>query len=1023
MLPTLLAYTWTHSKREQLVLLAITLTTLPVLYVTLEAPKRIINEAIGSEAFPIETVLGAFGQLEYLALWCAIFLISVIVGGLLKMQLNLMKGVLAERLLRRFRYQLIERIHRFPLAHFRRTSQGELISMVNAEAEPLAGIMGDFVAQPLFQAGQMLTIMLFLFMQNVWLAIAAIALIPLQAYLIPLIQRRINVLNKARVLEVRQLAEQMGDSVAGMRDLRANNLFRYTMARFSHRLGRIFAIRYKIYRLKFFMKFLNNFINQLTPFFFFSIGGYLVIQGDLTLGALVAALAAFKDLSAPWKDLLAFYNQYADMSLRYRTVIERFDPPKMFQEALFEPGSAADISLKAPIRFENFSVGETTGMPTLVDLSLEVPAGAMVGVETANATERAAFVDALSRGVAAQSGRITIDGRDLASLPQEAIARRIGAVPEVPYLFNGTIGRNIVAPLLAAPLRPEGWSEEVRRDAAAAAAVGAQPDPFEVDWMDPNIAGVEDSHELRLWWLRIIEAIGTDTFLVNRALFSQIAAQSHPELADRVVALRDRIAERLEAAGLGSAVTTFGTETYHPGLAVGENLIFAIPNRPGSLDEIAGDKQMSRILDDLGLRETVRSIAEDLLDTLIGVFGGVGAEHPLFRKTGLEPAHFDTLSAWRDGMLPEESIAKAEALLMALPFKIAADTVPGAIDDSFQRRILDIRNARGAELREQAGAYFTPIDRTTYVPGLTLLENAVFGKVEGPDAERVGAIVAETLIEDGLKADVAITIADVETGIGGSALPPVARERIGLVRAVVKRPDILILDRALANHDQAQRQHMRENLRALLPETTIFFLEPEIAHSASYDLVLKIEQGRILGQEHATTDVEDGGATKDLAKKIQVIRGNDVLGRLTQDQVRLLAFASDWIHVDEGQYFFRNGEPTDGAYILVTGEAELLWPNAKPGESPVATVQPGRMVGDLSVILKSDRTIEMFARTACVALRIRKDELHMIIENDAGVAASLLETVAGYLVASVSDRRGAPTEETAPTSDSAREPV
>jgi len=43
---------------------------------------------------------------------------------------------------------------------------------------------------------------------------------------------------------------------------------------------------------------LNNFIGQLTPFFFYLIGGYLVIQGDISFGSLVAVLSAYKDLNA-----------------------------------------------------------------------------------------------------------------------------------------------------------------------------------------------------------------------------------------------------------------------------------------------------------------------------------------------------------------------------------------------------------------------------------------------------------------------------------------------------------------------------------------------------------------------------------------------------------------------------------------------------------------------------------------------------------------------------------------------------
>ena len=242
----------------------------------------------------------------------------------MKMRINTMKGVLAERLLRRFRYTLIARILRFPQPYFERTSQGELVSMVTAESEPMGGLMGDAIAQPVLQAGQMLTILGFLFLQSFAFGLAAVALIPLQAWVIPKLQRRINLLNKARVVEVRALAAEIGEGAAGASTLRINGGWRYRMAMIGDRLGRLFDIRFQIYQKKFFMKFLNNFITQLTPFFFFSIGGYLVIQGQITIGALVAALAAYKDLSSPWKELLAYYNQSADMSLRWETITERF---------------------------------------------------------------------------------------------------------------------------------------------------------------------------------------------------------------------------------------------------------------------------------------------------------------------------------------------------------------------------------------------------------------------------------------------------------------------------------------------------------------------------------------------------------------------------------------------------------------------------------------------------------------------------------------------------------------------------
>ncbi len=281
--PTLFSFIWKYSKKQQLTLLMLTVVSFPFLYASLELPKRIINDAIGATTDTVTVWSVDMTQVQYLLVLCFAFLATVLSSGLMKMRINTMKGVLAERMLRRLRFKLIQRMMRFPKPYFASTSQGELVSMITSEAEPMGGLMGDAIAQPVFQLGQMLTIVTFLFMQSVWFGIASVALIPLQAWLIPMLQRQINLLNKSRIQEVRRLSSEIGESAAGISDLRANGGWRYRMAQFTDRLGRLFDIRYKIYRKKFFMKFLNNMITQMTPFLFYSVGGYLAIQGKLRL--------------------------------------------------------------------------------------------------------------------------------------------------------------------------------------------------------------------------------------------------------------------------------------------------------------------------------------------------------------------------------------------------------------------------------------------------------------------------------------------------------------------------------------------------------------------------------------------------------------------------------------------------------------------------------------------------------------------------------------------------------------------
>ena len=154
------------------------------------------------------------------------------------------------------------------------------------------------------------------------------------------------------------------------------------MSLFSMRLGNLFGIRFEIYQKKFFMKFLNNFINQLTPFFFYAVGGYLVIIGEISIGALIAALAAFKDLSSPWKELLAYYNQTQDMALQWEVVTERFAPQSLVKDSLFEGAPETIKSLAGDIEIENVTVTNQEGQPVLEDINLTIPRGARVAVQT-----------------------------------------------------------------------------------------------------------------------------------------------------------------------------------------------------------------------------------------------------------------------------------------------------------------------------------------------------------------------------------------------------------------------------------------------------------------------------------------------------------------------------------------------------------------------------------------------------------------------------------------------------------------
>ena len=1001
--PTLFSFIWKYSKRQQLWLLVLTLVSFPFLYASLELPKLIINDAIGAQTDTMEVYGVTLTQVEYLLLLCSAFLATVLAGGLMKMHINTRKGVLAERMLRRLRYQFISRMLRFPKPYFRTTSQGELVSMITAEAEPMGGLMGDAIAQPVFQFGQMMTIVVFLFMQSVWFGLASVALIPLQAWLIPMIQRQINQLNKERIKELRHLATEIGESAAGISDLRANGGWRYRLAMFTDRLGRLFDIRFRIYQKKYFMKFLNNMIGHLTPFMFYSAGGYLAIRGDITVGALVAALSAYKDLSSPWKELLTYYNQVQDMSLRWEVVTERFAPRNMIPEELFDGEPSSMPHLFGKIELRDVTVRDQDGNVVLEDINLVIPPRARVAIRSDKPLERTALAELLVRETLPAQGEVILSGHPLNTLHQAVIAARIGYATSRPYLFDGSLGDNLLMPLKMRPLETGRLAAARDRSALEAGRAGNSCDPLNADWVDPEIAGLSDGAEVRDWWFKLVEAMGIDEIMFRRTLRSRFEPEQHPGLAREIVALRPEIREKLRERGLDDAYYPLDPERFNPALPLAGNLLFATPVHPIAPEALMREKRFLQMLEDQKIDDDAIAVSMGVIDTLNRTFGKDGTEHPLFLRLGIDEDLYRRVSdiaarVRRRGLgrlSPED-----RAMLLVVPFMLTAEQIGPNFPEKYKRKTLTIRREQGAQLRDRLGDMFTPIDKDSYVPRLTVMENAIFGRVSaaaGAKAEEIEDLVAEVLHEHGLRRRAAAILYDLRAGLGGSNLPTVFQERAAFSRAGIKRPDILVMDDVLASHDSASRLRTRQRLRELLPNSIMIFMEDRFDNPDAYDMYVEIRNGRIDGGAQQTGSAEGAGGSDDLSRKLAILSGNDLFRRLSLRNRRLLAFSAQWYEAAPGQVVFSHNQPADAVYLCLAGEAELRWPGADKTRPPVSLVRPGRLIGDLAVITRQKRFLDLTALEPTRFLRIGAEEFRAVIENDASVALALLEAVAAHL--------------------------
>ncbi|NBB71488.1 MAG: ABC transporter ATP-binding protein [Alphaproteobacteria bacterium] len=845
------AYSWP----QQLAILALTLTSLPFFYLWVELPKRIVDDALGGPPGPRDFFGIELARLDYLLALCFVFLALVIVNGVFKYVINVYKGVVGERMLRRLRYELYHRILRFPPSHFRVVSQGQLVQMVNAEVEPLGGFIGDAYAVPAYQGGMLLTILAFMFVQNPFMGLAAVVLYPLQIAVIPPLQRQVNELGKQRVRQVRVLAERIGESASGVDDIRANDATAYERARFADELGRVFFIRLGIYRKKFFIKFLNNFLSQLAPFLFYSIGGYLVLQGQLTIGAILAIVAAHEKLTSPWKELLTYYQMMWDSQIKYEQVVNQFDPPALRPRHAQEAPPPADLELTGRLAASGLYVGEDEAEGGLKGARFALDLPAHVALLGGHAGGHSELLRAMVGLAPVQSGSLTINDREITKLPESVTGRRFAYVGNPAHVFAGSLRHNLVYGLKHHPRPAEEGGRGPREDAEAKASANS-PHDSAGDWIDYAEIGVSHAEALDDRLLEVLETVRLSRDVYVLGLRGRVQPERAPAVAKRILAARHRLAERLAAdARLARLVEPFDPARYNDNATVAENLLFGAPLDPvWSTDRLAANSLVRKVLAELDLDAELRRIGWQLAATMVELFADLPPDHEYFRRFSFIGA--DDLPEYREliGRVDADEAARladgpdAERLLALTMQLIPARHRLGLVEDALQERLVQARHRLRQRMSEADRARIAFFEPEAFNRGASLQDNILFGRIALDQANAEHIVLEEiagVIDELGLRRLIVQVGLDSEVGLGGIRLGLQLRQKLALGRALVRRPDWLLLDDSLALFERAEQERLRDRLLEASRGRTVLWVHTRPEWTDAFDRVLVFEGGQV----------------------------------------------------------------------------------------------------------------------------------------------------------------------------------
>lgn len=845
-----------HSKKQQVVLLLMIVASYPFYYFSLDLPKTIINEAIGGgfADFP-KTVLGYdLQQINYLLALCFGFLCLVLVNGGFKYFINVYRGIVGERMLRRLRYILISRVMRFPLLHFRNISEGEIVSMVSSETEPLGGFVGESISLPAFQGGMLITALIFMFVQDPILGIAAIVFYPVQGWGIPKLQRRVNLLNKERVQHVRKLSERVNEMVAGSAEIHAHDTGQFELADFSERLGNIFDIRYQVYRKKFFIKFINNFLAQVTPFFFYSIGGYLVIKGDLSLGALVAVLAAYKDLAPPWKELLNFYQRMEDARIKYQQLMERFDPPNMFSEEVMVSSLEGGTPLSGQIVGSNLTLEEDAGTRILENAGFAFGMQEHIAITGSPGGPKSAVAKLIARQVAPTTGSMSIGGIDMTTLPEYITGRQLGYVDQDAYVRSGSIRDNLFYGLKHHPQGDINNSEDALRKRHESEMSGNSPHDINADWLDQEFLSGGNSDNLLQLAMQALRDVDLEDEILSIGMRSTIDPEAHPRLASNILQARGLIQEHIKSSEYEGLVESWDRERYNNNASIAENILFGTPiDDMFDLETLGHNEQVLAVLNKIGLYPEFVEMGREIASLMVELFQDLAPGHEYFERFSFISADdlpdFQIIlnASANDGVSALSEQQRVQ--LLQLPFRLTrAKHRLGLIDDKLEKRLLAARKTFEQDLPANMLDKISFFDRNTYNPSSSVLDNALFGKINtsrSDAAKKIQQLFASILDELDLRLPILETGLAFEVGISGRRLSVTQRQKLAIARNLVKNPRLFIVNEATGVLDSVSQSNVFESIKNSMKENGLVWVDSEISDPAQFDRMFLAEAGKV----------------------------------------------------------------------------------------------------------------------------------------------------------------------------------
>ena len=380
---------------------------------------------------------GNAAGLNAVALWTAVAFIGIYLTTAWQRYILSWVG---QQVLAALRSQLFRHLQYLPLRYHDNNIIGVTVSRVMNDV----GVINELLSQGLLtMLGDLILlggIILVMLTMSPRLALYTFTVLPLMILATHLFAQRAKVAFRQTRSRVAAVVGDLAENIAGMKVIQAFAQEDASQARFdnvnrANRDANVAAMS-----LSFLFLPTVEFLGMVATAIVLWFGGREVVQGQVTVGVLVAFLAYVTRFFQPIQDLSQLYTTMQQAMAGGERVLGLLDTaPDVADPA--DGKAMGAIQGHVALRGVDFHYRDDT--PVLCDIQLNLEPGQMVALVGPTGAGKSSIANLIARFYDVSAGVVEIDGVDVRTVTQESLRRQMGLVPQDPFLFPGTIRDNI----------------------------------------------------------------------------------------------------------------------------------------------------------------------------------------------------------------------------------------------------------------------------------------------------------------------------------------------------------------------------------------------------------------------------------------------------------------------------------------------------------------------------------------------------------------------------------------------------